>query len=211
MTTATSAVVLTNRQFFTIRWQAEYPAFVRVMEALSPDRLSYRPHPRSRSAGELMSVLVQEALAASALVDTSEYHWVEPPASQDLEQTLNAWRRHHTALAHRIANIDETAWLRTAREAVRVSCVTSRAARVRTRPLCHAAIASLNIDISLFCDTMPTAATRRRLGGPKIGPTNFQTLQIVRKSALSEVAPACLGRISCFRVLEHPNDFTCAF
>ena len=65
---------------------------------------------------------------------------------------------------------------------------------MRTRPLCHAAIASLNIDISLFCDTMPTAATRRRLGGPKFGPTKFQTLQIVRESALSEVASACLGR-----------------
>src|SRR5437667_11866657 len=81
---------------------------------------------------------------------------------------------------------------RCVREAVRVSCVTSRAARVRTRPLCHAAIASLNIDTSSFCDAMPTVAPHRRSSGPKFGPTNFQTLQIVRKSALSE--GACLVR-----------------
>ena len=53
-------------------------------------------------------------------------------------------------------------------------------------------MASLNIDISSFCDAMPTVAPHRRSSGPKFGPTNFQTLQIVWKSALSEAAPACL-------------------
>lgn len=64
---------------------------------------------------------------------------------------------------------------------------------MRTRPLCHAAMASLNIDTSSFCDAILTVAPHRRSTGPKFGPTNFQTLQIVRESALSEVAPACLG------------------
>jgi hypothetical protein len=60
--------------------------------------------------------------------------------------------------------------------------VTSRTARVRTTPLCHEAIASLNIDVALFYDMMPTTARRRRSGRPKFGLTNFQTLQMIGKT-----------------------------
>ena len=48
---------LSNREFFIHRWEQEYPAFVRVFKALPANRLDYRPHPRSRSAGELVAVL----------------------------------------------------------------------------------------------------------------------------------------------------------
>jgi hypothetical protein len=49
---------LSNREFFIQRWEQEYPAFTRVFKALPADRLDYRPHPRSRSAGELVALLV---------------------------------------------------------------------------------------------------------------------------------------------------------
>ena len=49
---------LSNREFFIQRWEQEYPAFVRVFKALPVNRLEYRPHPRSRSAGELVALLV---------------------------------------------------------------------------------------------------------------------------------------------------------
>jgi len=37
----------------------------------------------------------------------------------------------------------------------------------------------------------PQATTHGRSTGPKCGPTNFQTLQIVRETALFETSPAC--------------------
>ena len=49
---------LSNREFFIQRWEQEYPAFMRVFKALSANRLDYRPHPRSRSAEELVALLV---------------------------------------------------------------------------------------------------------------------------------------------------------
>ena len=67
MVTVTDAV-LTNRQFFINRWQAEYPAFVRVMQALPPDQLGYRPHVRSRSAAELVWLPL-------ALLQGLIFHW----------------------------------------------------------------------------------------------------------------------------------------
>ena len=49
---------LSNREFFIQRWEREYPTFVRVFKALPANGLDYRPHPRSRSAGELVALLV---------------------------------------------------------------------------------------------------------------------------------------------------------
>jgi len=55
---------LGNREFFIQRWEQEYPAFVRVFKALPANGLDYRPHPRSRSAGELVALLVSSNKAA---------------------------------------------------------------------------------------------------------------------------------------------------
>ena len=52
------ATELSNREFFIRRWQREFPAFLDVCKALPPGKLEYRPHPQSRSAGELVALLV---------------------------------------------------------------------------------------------------------------------------------------------------------
>jgi hypothetical protein len=56
---------LSNREFFIQRWDQEYPAFVRVFKALPENRLDYRPHPQSRSAGELVALLVSALQSCS--------------------------------------------------------------------------------------------------------------------------------------------------
>jgi len=65
---------MANREFFIQRWEQEYPAFVRVFKALPAEQRDYRPHPRSRSAAELVWVLVQEAKVCSELIDTGKIH-----------------------------------------------------------------------------------------------------------------------------------------
>src|SRR5919108_1116076 len=61
---------LSNREFFIHRWQQEYSAFVRVFKALPGDRLEYRPHPASRSAGELVALLVSAEKSCVDLCET---------------------------------------------------------------------------------------------------------------------------------------------
>ena len=61
---------LGNRDFFIRRWQQEHPAFVEVFMALPPDRLDYRPHPASRSAGELVALLVSAERSCVELCET---------------------------------------------------------------------------------------------------------------------------------------------
>ncbi len=109
------ATLASELEFFNRRWKAEYPAFIRVMEALPADALAYRPHPRSRSAAELLQVLVQEALAASILLDAAEFYWREVAAVVDLDAAIDAYRRHHAALTHRFATMEAATWSRPAR------------------------------------------------------------------------------------------------
>ena len=57
---------MTNRDFFVQTWDREQAKFDRVMDALPADRLDYRPHPNSRSAAEMATLLAREQESALA-------------------------------------------------------------------------------------------------------------------------------------------------
>ena len=51
---------MTNREFYLHRQRAELPAFMRVLRALPSDRLDYKPHERSPSAGQIVWLITGE-------------------------------------------------------------------------------------------------------------------------------------------------------
>ncbi|MBI3329575.1 MAG: DinB family protein [Nitrospinae bacterium] len=106
---------MANREFFIQRWEREYPAFVRVFKALPADRLGYRPHPRSRSAAELVWVLVYEEKVCSDLIDTGTIDWQETAPPQNLTEMIAAYEKHHAELATRLKQLDEAGWERKGR------------------------------------------------------------------------------------------------
>src|ERR1051326_7259377 len=92
---------LSNREFFVRRWGQEYPAFIDVIKALPPDRLEYRPHPASRSAGELVALLVSVQKSCCDLCESGRssynsglrFHPAEGTAR--LEEMIAAYERYH--------------------------------------------------------------------------------------------------------------------
>jgi uncharacterized damage-inducible protein DinB len=48
---------MTVKELFAKLIEGEKGAFVRVIEALPADKLDYKPHPNSKSAGEIMNIL----------------------------------------------------------------------------------------------------------------------------------------------------------
>lgn len=106
---------LSNREFFIQRWQQEYPAFVRVFKALPADRLDYRPHPRSRSAGELVALLVSAQQSCTQLcISRKSYYsglrWREPASFGNLDQMISTYERDHDALATQLRSLDDDGW-----------------------------------------------------------------------------------------------------
>ncbi len=100
------------REFFVKCWKREEPKFGKVLRALPPDRLSYRPHERSASAGELAFQLAEEQRVLNEMLDTGEVHWEmeRRPHPATMEEIIAAWDVHTEALRKRIEALDDAKW-----------------------------------------------------------------------------------------------------
>jgi len=101
---------MTNREFFIQCWQQEFPKFAKVFKALSAQRLDYRPHPRSRSAAELVWLLVYEEKTGSELIDTGKIDWKETSSPPSLDDMIAAHDKYHAELTPRLKKLDDKAW-----------------------------------------------------------------------------------------------------
>src|SRR5215471_104315 len=104
---------LSNRDFYIRRWEQEHPAFDDVLKALPPDGLHYRPHPASRSAGELVALLVSLQKSCVELCDSGRasfnsglrFHPTEGYTT--LSEMIAAYEGHHRALAIKLGQVDD--------------------------------------------------------------------------------------------------------
>jgi uncharacterized damage-inducible protein DinB len=106
---------LSNREFFIQRWEQEYPAFMRVFKALPANRLDYRPHPRSRSAGELVALLVSAQQSCIQLCKSrksfySGLRWQEPASFSTQDELISVYERDHSTLAIQLRSLDDNGW-----------------------------------------------------------------------------------------------------
>src|ERR1700736_4633798 len=102
---------LSNREFFIQRWEQEYAAFVRVFKALPGSALDYRPHPRSRSARELVALVVsaQEScieLCKSRKSMYSGLRWQEPGSFGSRDEMIEMYEGDHDRLAIELHTVD---------------------------------------------------------------------------------------------------------
>ena len=60
---------MTSREFFVCTLKDERPRFEKVFKAIPESSLEYKPHEKSRSAGELLGVFADEAQMFAAIID----------------------------------------------------------------------------------------------------------------------------------------------
>jgi len=101
---------MTNREFFIECWEQEHPTFMRVFKAVPADKLDHQPHPRSRSARELMWLQVLEKQCWPELLDTGKVDWKVPPATMSLADMIRAYEKAHTELVPRLQKLDDKTW-----------------------------------------------------------------------------------------------------
>ncbi len=120
MAEQTFGTELSNREFFIRRWKHEYPIFVDVLKALPSNQVDYRPHPASRSAGELVALLVslEQSCLELCLTGRGSYNsslTFHPTGRlSTLEEMIDAYQHHHRALAEKLSDVDNTTWNRPA-------------------------------------------------------------------------------------------------
>jgi uncharacterized damage-inducible protein DinB len=101
---------MSNREFYQQRWEPEQPAFVRVLRALPPEKLDYRPHERSTSAGDLAWQLTEELRTLSDLIDTGAINWVTTTRPATLDEIVAAYEENLSQLRTRLAATDDEKW-----------------------------------------------------------------------------------------------------
>jgi len=103
---------MTVRDFYLKRARAEFPIFLKVLNALPKD-LSYKPHDRSPSAEQLVWIITSEMKALIDVVDTGKSEWedVKPPARDEMIGMYEKWS---TELLDKVAKLDDASQERNA-------------------------------------------------------------------------------------------------
>ena len=101
---------MTNRDFFIKRLESETAPMLKVLRALPSDKLDYRPHPRSRSAGELVSVLVAEAACCVEMCEKGEINWADPKPASATEQAATEYERWQKKFVEHLRKVDDATW-----------------------------------------------------------------------------------------------------
>ena len=98
---------MTNHEFFVQRWEAELPAFGKVIRAMPNGQLAYRPHEKSTKAGDLAWQLAEEQRTLCDLLDKGEIRWEVRPSPAKVEDIAAAWDRATDKVRAKVKALDE--------------------------------------------------------------------------------------------------------
>ena len=101
---------MTNRDFFIQMCKGEHPRFLGVMQAAQADGLDYRPHPRSRSARELIAHLLGHEQDLIELATTGDINHRNHVEFTDLDDAVRIYREAHASLVPAMEAMDEGHW-----------------------------------------------------------------------------------------------------
>jgi uncharacterized damage-inducible protein DinB len=100
----------TAREMFVESFKAERPKFVRVFEAVPPSEAGYRPHPRSTSAAELVTLIASEWGDAAKLVEHGRVDYTPPSAPADVRDSVALFQKNAGAIEKRLEGLSDAAW-----------------------------------------------------------------------------------------------------
>ena len=101
---------MTNREFFAQLCSHEQPRFIGVLEALPTDKLDYRPHPKSRSAHELVAHLIGHEQDLVELFETGTInHRVEVPFTS-MGEAVGLYKKARTEADAKLAALKDSDW-----------------------------------------------------------------------------------------------------
>lgn len=101
---------MSTREFFIKRWEAELPAFGKVLRAVPEGQLRYRPHDRSTAAGALAWQLADEQKQLCDLLRTGEVHFEPSRHPEKASDIVKAWDKATEELRGQLKSADDKKW-----------------------------------------------------------------------------------------------------
>ncbi|HEY6066769.1 MAG TPA: DinB family protein, partial [Thermoanaerobaculia bacterium] len=93
-----------EHEVFFQKWEREAPKYDAVMDALPTDRLDYRPHPRSRSAAEMVTHLAHEQRMLVGMMDDGKIEY-EDSKAEDFGKMRELWKKSTGELRDRLKKL----------------------------------------------------------------------------------------------------------
>ncbi len=105
---------MNTREHFIQAFKDEVPRFVKVLKAVPPDKADYRPHERSMSAAEIVSLLAHELGDAIAILSKGEVSFV-PPGPMGVADAVALYEKNAAGVKRRLPRVKDAAWKKKAR------------------------------------------------------------------------------------------------
>lgn len=106
---------MSNREFFLQLLSTEHQRFIAVIGAAPAAQLEYRPHPRSRSAFELIGHLIGHAQDLVELAETGEINHRMLVPFNGIDDALRIYGEAHETLKAKVGALEDAAWTAKAR------------------------------------------------------------------------------------------------
>jgi uncharacterized damage-inducible protein DinB len=107
---------MSTREFFIKRWEAELPAFGKVLRAVPDTGFGYRPHEKSTAAGALAWQIADEQAQLSDLLETGVVSFADrPKAPAKVADIVAAWDRATEKLRTALQSTSEKKWSESAK------------------------------------------------------------------------------------------------
>ena len=101
---------MTNREFFVQLCASEYPRFLGVLQATPSGSLDYRPHPKSRSAYELVGHLIGHEQDLEELLESGNInHRLQVPF-QTVDEAISIYRAARAGVESRLTRLNDSDW-----------------------------------------------------------------------------------------------------
>ena len=100
---------MTNQELFLKLWDREQAKFQRMLDAVPAERVDYRPHPRSRSGGEMVTLLAREQEILCRMFDSGEID-LRDFGSDPIDEMRALWKKSTDDLRERLLKMDDAGW-----------------------------------------------------------------------------------------------------
>ncbi|MEP7168504.1 MAG: DinB family protein [Bacteroidota bacterium] len=101
---------MTTKEYFLQTWLTEAKTTINAFKALPTDKLDYRPHPKTRSAMEIVNHLAPHTNEILGVLETGTLNYVTNASFPTVEDAINAFETANAKLEKAVNSVDEKTW-----------------------------------------------------------------------------------------------------
>jgi len=101
---------MTSKEHFLKTWQDEAAKTIIALKALPTDKLDYRPHPKTRSAKEIVDHIVPHTSEVIEALETGTLNYVTDATFATVDDAIKSFEADNAKFEAAVNKVDEKTW-----------------------------------------------------------------------------------------------------